>query len=178
MRLLCALSCLALALALGTRSRASLRRATACPRAAHVRAYNPLDGESDFDRYQTLRNIVDGTAAGEEVDRLVALLLGFGGHSAYVDDARAHAWQTEFVNGPDLFAEVSDSFAWLESDIPDDDDQAAAMRVLLEALYGEEAVAVAQRTGDPDFARRSTIVSWMVLTTTYWSDIVAAPSRF
>ncbi|KAJ1638195.1 hypothetical protein T492DRAFT_1140098 [Pavlovales sp. CCMP2436] len=160
MRLLCALSCLALALALGTRSRASLRRATACPRAAHVRAYNPLDGESDFDRYQTLRNIVDGTAAGEEVDRLVALLLGFGGHSAYVDDARAHAWQTEFVNGPDLFAE------------------AAAMRVLLEALYGEEAVAVAQRTGDPDFARRSTIVSWMVLTTTYWSDIVAAPSRF
>jgi hypothetical protein len=52
------------------------------------------------------------------------------------------------------------------------------MNVLLEALYGEEAVAVAHRTCDPDFARRSAIVSWMVLTTTYWSEIVTAPSRY
>jgi hypothetical protein len=139
----------------------------------NIRARNPLDGESDFERYEVLGNILDSGTSEEEVNRLVSLLLGYGRHRPYVEAERARAWQTEFPSPPDLFAIESDAFAWLESDIPDDPDQIESMQVLFRTLHGEEAVAMAQRSGDPEFARRSTIVTWMVLTTSYWSEIVS-----
>lgn len=148
-------------------------RASAASARQRIAARNPLDGESDFERYEVLRTILDGGASDAEVNRLVALLLGYGSHTPYVDDERARSWQTEFPAPPDLFDEESDAFSWVEADIPDDEEQLASMQVLFEAMYGETAVQMAQACGDPAFARRSAVVSWMVLTTNYWSDIVA-----
>ena len=146
---------------------------SAAPARQRIAARNPLDGESDFERYEVLRRILDGGASDAEVNQLVTLLLGYGAHTPYVDDERARSWQTEFPVLPDLFDEESDAFSWVEADIPDDEEQLASMQVLFEAMYGETAVQMAQSSGDPAFARRSAIVSWMVLTTAYWSDIVA-----
>lgn len=166
------------------RTAVSVRVATASP-ARRIRAANPLDEESDFERYEVLRNILDGGAHAVEVNELIALLLGYSEFTPYVEPERARAWQTEFPTCPDLFADEagddagdeSDAFSWLEADIPDDPEQLEAMQVLFETLYGEEAVRLAQKSGDPDFARRSTIVTWIVLTTKYWTDVAMAPSK-
>ncbi|KAG8463041.1 hypothetical protein KFE25_001814 [Diacronema lutheri] len=140
-----------------------------------IRAANPLDEEGEFERYEVLRNVLDGMAHPVEVNELVSLLLGYGGCTPYVEPERALAWQVEFPACPDVFADESDAFSWLESDIPDDPEQLDAMRVLFEAMYGEEAVRMAQKSGDPEYLRRSTIVTWIVLTTRYWSQVVSKP---
>lgn len=151
------------------------RRVPAASPARRIRASNPLDGESDYERYEVLRNVVDGTAHEVEVNELVALLLGYGGTTPYVAPERALQWQAEFPVCPDVFSDESDAFSWLESDIPDDTEQLEAMEVLFETLYGEEAVKMARNSGDLEFARRSAVVTWIVLTTTYWTEIVTAP---
>jgi hypothetical protein len=148
-------------------------RASTTSSRQRITARNPLDDESAFERYEVLRGILDCGTSDAEVNQLVSLLLGYGPHSPYVDDERARAWQTEFPMLPDLFGEKSDAFSRVEAEIPDDEEQLASMQVLFEAMYGETAVQMAQSSGEPAFARRSAIVSWMVLTTDYWSDMVA-----
>lgn len=136
---------------------------------------NPLEDESDFDRYITLRGVLDGSSSEAEVNQLVRRILGYDGLTPLVDDERALAWHTEFPNGPDAFDDASGTMPWMDDDIPDDPEQLQAMRVLFDAMYGEQATAIARETRDPVFARRSTVVTWIVLTTSYWSEVVSSP---
>mmetsp|Transcript_1957 Transcript_1957/g.6478 ORF Transcript_1957/g.6478 Transcript_1957/m.6478 type:complete len:182 (+) Transcript_1957:56-601(+) len=142
-------------------------------RARRVHPAVSVIGRSDFERYTQLREILDGTASDDDIHELVHALLGYRGSKPMVDEERARAWRAEFPEGPDLSDDATIAFAWLEAEIPDDVEQLDAMRVLFDTLYGEGATKQAIAARDPEFSRRSTIVTWVVLTTGYWAEIVS-----
>lgn len=122
---------------------------------------------SAFERYNQLRDILDGSFSEESLRALVRMILGYGGRPGLVAADRALMWQSEFPEGPDFSSDATEAYSWMEADIPDDLEQLDAMRVLLETLHGEQATKIALQNGDEQFQRRSTIVTWMVLTTSY-----------